>query len=46
MNKSSPARETHTREHLGTPTDLKPEATRDISGAPGADCWRTYSRFT
>ncbi len=27
------AKETHTRERLATPTDLKPEATRDISAA-------------
>src|ERR1700735_1099080 len=33
MSKTSYAKDTHTREHLGTPTDLKPEATRDISGA-------------
>src|SRR6202050_2446810 len=33
MSKTSSAKDTHTREHLGTPTDLKPEATRDISGA-------------
>jgi len=29
----SSAKETHVRERLGTPTDLKPEATRDISAA-------------
>src|SRR5208282_468184 len=29
----TPSKETHTRERLGTPTDLKPEATRDISAA-------------
>src|SRR6202045_1335610 len=33
MSKTSSAKDTKTREHLGTPTDLKPEATRDISGA-------------
>src|SRR5208282_3626641 len=33
MSKTSSAKEANTREHLGTPTDLKPEATRDISGA-------------
>src|SRR3984893_5800445 len=33
MSKTSSAKDTNTREHLGTPTDLKPEATRDISGA-------------
>src|SRR5271157_3409537 len=27
------SKETHTRERLGTPTDLKSEATRDISAA-------------
>src|SRR5271167_3585679 len=32
MSKTSSAKEANTREHLGTPTDLKPEATRDISG--------------
>ena len=33
MTKTPSAKETHTRERLGTPTDLKPEATRDISAA-------------
>src|SRR5271163_1964637 len=33
MRKAQSVTETHVREHLGTPTDLKPEATRDISGA-------------
>src|SRR5277367_3391858 len=33
MSKTSSAKEANTREHLGTPTDLKPEATRDISAA-------------
>ena len=33
MSKTSSAKETHVREYLGTPTDLKPEATRDISAA-------------
>ena len=33
MSKTSSAKDANTREHLGTPTDLKPEATRDISGA-------------
>src|SRR5271155_4004964 len=32
----SSVKETHVRERLGTPTDLKPEATRDISGALNA----------
>ena len=32
MTKTS-IKDTHTRERLGTPTDLKPEATRDISAA-------------
>jgi starvation-inducible DNA-binding protein len=31
--KTSSAKETHTRERLGTPTDLKAGATRDISAA-------------
>jgi starvation-inducible DNA-binding protein len=37
--------QTHVREHLGTPTDLKPEATRDISAALGgllADVFALY----
>src|SRR5579863_9237577 len=33
MAKMRSAKETHVRERLGTPTDLKPEATRDISAA-------------
>src|ERR1700677_3716288 len=33
MSKTASAKDANTREHLGTPTDLKPEATRDISGA-------------
>jgi starvation-inducible DNA-binding protein len=33
MTKAKSAKETHIRERLGTPTDLKPEATRDISAA-------------
>src|SRR6202142_4358754 len=33
MAKLKSAKETHVRERLGTPTDLKPEATRDISAA-------------
>ena len=33
MTSTSSAKETHTRGRLGTPTDLKPEATRDISVA-------------
>src|ERR1700728_2610443 len=33
MSKTSSAKEANTRENLGTPTDLKAEATRDISGA-------------
>src|SRR5580698_7969305 len=33
MSKTSSAKEANTRERLSTPTDLKPEATRDISGA-------------
>ena len=35
MIKTVSAKETHTRQRLGTPTDLKPEATRDISGRAG-----------
>jgi hypothetical protein len=30
------AKELNVREHLGTPTDLRPEATRDISAALSA----------
>ena len=33
MAKLKSVKETHIRERLGTPTDLKPEATRDISAA-------------
>ena len=33
MSKTPSAKEAHTREYLATPTDLKPEATRDISAA-------------
>jgi starvation-inducible DNA-binding protein len=33
MNAAQSAKEAHTRERLATPTDLKPEATRDISAA-------------
>ena len=33
MTKTTLAKETHMRERLGTPTDLKSEATRDISAA-------------
>jgi starvation-inducible DNA-binding protein len=33
MNSKPTAREAHTLGRLGTPTDLKPEATRDISAA-------------
>jgi starvation-inducible DNA-binding protein len=33
MTKTVSAKETHTRERLGTPTDLKAEATKDISAA-------------
>src|SRR6516225_2498224 len=33
MAKMKSVKETHVRERLGTPTDLKPEATRDISAA-------------
>src|SRR5208282_740074 len=43
----SSAKETHVRERLGTPTDLKPEATRDISAALGgllADVFALYMK--
>ena len=33
MTKAQSAKEAHTRENLGTPTDLSAKATRDISGA-------------
>jgi starvation-inducible DNA-binding protein len=33
MSSTQSAKEAHTRVRLGTPTDLKPEATRDISAA-------------
>ena len=33
MSKAQSAKEAHVREYLATPTDLKPEATRDISAA-------------
>src|SRR6516164_1462207 len=39
------AKEARTREHLGTPTDLKPQASRDISAALGgllADVFALY----
>ena len=36
MTKTTSAKETHMRERLGTPTDLKPEAARDISAALAA----------
>src|SRR3984885_11371216 len=45
MAKSQSAKEAHTRGALGTPTDLKPEATRDISaGLSGllADVFALY----
>jgi len=45
MAKTTSAKETHTRERLGTPTDLKAEATRDISAALGgllADVFALY----
>ena len=45
MTKTTSAKETHTRERLGTPTDLKPEAARDISaGLAGllADVFALY----
>src|SRR3984885_6672943 len=45
MAKAQSAKEAHTREALGTPTDLKPEATPDISaGLSGllADVFALY----
>jgi starvation-inducible DNA-binding protein len=47
MSKTPSAQDTHTRERLGTPTDLKPEATRDISAALGgllADVFALYMK--
>jgi starvation-inducible DNA-binding protein len=55
MTKTTAAKETHgrgakdiyVRERLGTPTDLKPEATRDISAALGgllADVFALYMK--
>ena len=47
MAKSPSAKETHTREYLGTPTDLKPEAVRYISAALGgllADVFALYMK--
>jgi starvation-inducible DNA-binding protein len=45
MSTTKSATVAHAREHLGTPTDLKPEATRDISAALGgllADVFTLY----
>jgi starvation-inducible DNA-binding protein len=45
MSKTPSAKEAHAREQLATPTDLKPEATRDISAALGgllADVFALY----
>jgi starvation-inducible DNA-binding protein len=45
MAKTTSAKEIHTRERLGTPTDLKAEATRDIAAALGgllADVFALY----
>lgn len=45
MAKPQSAKDAHTREHLATPTDLKPEATRDVSAALGgllADVFALY----
>jgi len=39
------AKELNVREHLGTPTDLKPEATRDISAALGALLADTFALY-
>ena len=47
MAKLKSVKETHIRERLGTPTDLKPEATRDISAALGgllADVFALYMK--
>src|SRR6266480_3187545 len=45
MTKTQSAKQAHTREYLATPTDLKVEATRDISAALGgllADVFALY----
>lgn len=45
MAKPQSAKDAHAREHLATPTDLKPEATRDVSAALGgllADVFALY----
>jgi len=45
MSRAQSAKDAHTREFLATPTDLKPEATRDISAALGgllADVFALY----
>ena len=39
------AKELNVREHLGTPTDLKPEATRDISAALSALLADTFALY-
>jgi starvation-inducible DNA-binding protein len=47
MTKSQTAKEAHIREHLGTPTDLSAEATRDIAGGLGgllADVFALYMK--
>ncbi len=47
MSKTQSATVAHTREYLGTPTDLKPEATKDISAALGgllADVFALYMK--
>jgi starvation-inducible DNA-binding protein len=47
VSKEQSAKTAHTREYLGTPTDLKPEATKDISAALGgllADVFALYMK--
>jgi starvation-inducible DNA-binding protein len=47
VSHSQSAKDAHTREQLATPTDLKPEATRDISAALGgllADVFALYMK--
>jgi starvation-inducible DNA-binding protein len=47
VSKTQSATVAHTREYLGTPTDLKPEATKDISAALGgllADVFALYMK--
>ena len=47
VSKPPSAKDAYTREYLGTPTDLKPEATRDISAGLGgllADVFALYMK--